>query len=219
MATLRIPLAISGLVVLLSVSACGQGAKPPGDQEPPLVLYFESHGRRIPIELDKPFGVEALSGMKTATLRTEPYRVFPYAGLSFRYPRTYTFAASFETQGASIWTLKGGKFLIMVQHYPGVRDHAAIRERVKNAMLKRYANAKTRELDAKLKLNGATVNGRRIEVTLAVTPLHQDLFSFSVGEGSVVLMLQDTPDRDGRPSADRIVAETMLQESLRLPSQ
>jgi len=219
MATLRTVLALAGLVGLLTVSAFALGAEPPGDQEPPLLLYLESDGKRIPIELDKPFGLEALSGKKTAILRAEPYRVFPYAGFSFRYPRNYSFQADLENRGVSLWTLTGNSFVIMVQQFPGMRDHAALRQSVMNKMTEQYAGSKTRELDTKLELKGATLNGRRVEITLANTLLHQDLFSFSAGEASVVLMLQDTPHENGKSSADRIIAEKMLRESLRLPAK
>lgn len=94
MATSRTVLALAGLVVLLTVSVFALRAEPPEDQEPPLLLYLESDGKRIPIELDKPFGLEALSGKKTAILRADPYRVSPYAGLSFRYPRGDSFEAT-----------------------------------------------------------------------------------------------------------------------------
>jgi hypothetical protein len=219
MATLRMVSALWGLVVLLTVPACALGAEPPGDQEPPLLLYLDSDGKRTPIELDKPFELEAHSGKKTAILRAEPYRVFQYAGLSFRYPRGYAFAPNLGNPAMSLWSLNGSDFMIMVQQFPGMRDHAALRQTVMNEMNKGYAGDKIRELDTKLEFNGAILKGRRIEVTLANTLIHQDLFSFSAGEASVVFILQDTPHENGEPSADRIIAEKMLRESLRLPEK
>jgi hypothetical protein len=220
MATWRVVVAISGIVVVLGVSACRRGEAPAGDQEPPLILYFEAGGKRIPIEIDKPFSPEALSGMKTATLRVEPYRVFPYAGISFRYPRSYSFAANSKNQGTMTWTLSGDKFLIIVEQFPGRLDHETIRKSVATEMKKRYASAKSlREVDAKLELDGATLKGRRIEVMLASIQLYQDLFSFAAGDSSIVLILQDRPQADGKPSADRIAGEVMFRESLRLPAQ
>jgi len=216
-ATKRRILALVGAAVLLTTSASALGTEPPGDQEPPLLLYLESNGKRIPIELDKPFGIEALSGGKTATLRAEPFRVFPFAGLSFRYPRGYSFEAKLENAGVSLWTLTGNDFVIMVQQYPATRNHAAIRQTVTNGMIKAYGGAKTREVDTKLELDGAVLHGRRLEFNLAETLLHQELFSFAAGDSSVVLLLQDTPDQNGKPSPDRISTEKMLRESLRIP--
>jgi hypothetical protein len=86
-------------------------------------------------------------------------------------------------------------------------------------MLKSYAGSKTRELDTQLDVKGATLTGRRIEVTLAATLLHQDLLSLVAGNDTVVLMLQDTPQEDGKPSPDRVVVDNMLRETLRLPAK
>jgi hypothetical protein len=218
MASLRAVVAIAGLAVVLGVSACGRDHEPSGEEEPPLLLYFDAGEKRVPVEIDKPFSPEALSGIKTATLRAEPYRVFPYAGISFRYPRSYSFGANFKNEGTKIWTLKGNRFLIMVERFPGMPNHESICRTVTSEMKKSYAGAKSlREVDAKLELDGATLKGRRIEVVLATTLLHQELFSFASGSSSIVLILQDRPETDGKPSADRIAGEVMLRESLRLP--
>jgi hypothetical protein len=206
------------VAVLLNVSAPGRADEPRGDQEPPMIFYLEAGGKKTPIELDKPFKLEVLTSAPTATLRVEPYRVFPYAGISFRYPRSFTFEANFENRGVRIWSLEGPSHLIMVQEYPGALNHAAIRGTVLGGLTKTYADAKKlRESDMTLKYNGGTLNGRRLEMEMAGTLLHQDLFSFANGKASVVLMLQDTPNSDGTPSAGRIIAEKMLRESLKIP--
>jgi hypothetical protein len=219
MSTSRRFLRLAGPIVLLTASAFALGAEPPRDQEPPLLLYLESNGKRIPIELDKPFATETLAGTKTATLRAEPYRVFPYAGLSFRYPRGYSYEANLDDSGVSFWTMTGSNFVIMLQQFPGTRDHAAIRQTVTDGMIKSYGDAKARQLDTKLEVDGVILQGRRLEFTLAETLLHQELFSFNAGETSVVLILQDTPHETGKPSVDRINGEKLLRESLRLPAK
>ncbi len=110
MAVFRAVVALEALFIFLAISASAVKAEDPADQEPPLLLYLESDGKRIPIELDKPFGLEALAGKKTAVLRAEPYRVFQHAGLSFRYPRSYIFEADQETPGVTQWSLDGPSF-------------------------------------------------------------------------------------------------------------
>jgi hypothetical protein len=221
MADARRILALAGLVVLLAFTVSAFGDEPTTDREPPLLLYFETDGKRIPVELEKPFNPAALAGTRTATLRAEPYRVFPYAGLSFRYPRGYAY--SFETAlgnpAVSIWEVEGTDFKILVQLFRGVDDHEGIRQAVMDGLLERYAGARVRQLDTKFECEGTTLKGRKLEVTLAQTVMHQDLFSFPSGGDSVVLILQDTPQANGRPSADRNNAEMMLRQSLRLPAK
>src|SRR5687767_14977488 len=92
-------------------------AEPAEDREPPLVFYFEAEGgKRVPVELDKPFPPGELG--KSATLRVEPARRFAYAGVEFLYPREYGFEASVEPAFA-VWTLSGNDAKVMVQRHKG----------------------------------------------------------------------------------------------------
>ena len=85
--------------------------------------------------------------------------------------------------------------------------------------MKSYAGPRTRQLDTRLDLKSTPLKGRRIEFELAKTLLHQDIFSFPAGADSVVLIFQDTPREDGKPSPARVVSERMLRESLLLPAK
>ena len=106
------------VALLLNMPVCGRADEPRGVQEPPMIFYLEAGGKKTPIELGKPFKLDALPSASTAILRAEPYRVFPYAGISFRYPRSFTFETDFKTKGVRIWSLEGPSYLIMVQEYP-----------------------------------------------------------------------------------------------------
>ena len=189
------------------------------DQEPPQIFYLESDGNKIPIELNKPFGTQILQGKKTATLRVEPFRVFRYAGLSFRYPREYTFEADHTHPGLSLWTLQGNDCLIMVQRYEHQGDPETVRRSVTNGLAASYKDAKKKEVAITWKLEDTTLKGVRLEVELAGTLLHQDLFSFRAGNRPVVLMIQDSEPKNGKASAARVRAEKLLSETLRLPAE
>ena len=149
---------IAGFAVLLVFSSFAFSADPPQDQEPPLLLYLEAEGQRITIELDKPFDLAAIAGKKTATLRAEPYRVFPYAGLSFRYPSDYSFEAEQENDRSS-WTLDGNSCVIMVHHLRGKRDHEELGRSTMTKIIEEFAGAKTRELATELAVKGRTLKG------------------------------------------------------------
>ena len=192
---------------------------PKPDQEPPQIFFLECAGRRVPVDLDKPFRTDALAGAKSATLRVEPHRVFRYAGLVFHYPREYTFVVSLENPAVAVWTLAGSDCTIMVQRYPGRQDADAVRREFVGDLTALYQGAKTKQTDATCKLKHTTLKGLRLEVELAGRLLYQDLFCFPAGKDLVVLILQDSPQRDGQPSPDRTRAEKMLHDSLRLPGQ
>jgi hypothetical protein len=204
--------------MLFSVSSRALCAAPLEDREPPLLMYLEADGTRVSVELGKPFELGALSGKKTATLRAEPYRVFPYGGISFRYPAGCSFEAK-QQPGVTVWTLDGADVVIIVQRYSRNADHLAIRTAVVDNLVESYAGPKTRQLDTTLKVKGTVLKGRRIEFVLANTLLHQDIFSFPAGADSVVFIIQDTPRPGGTPSAGRVDCDKMLGESLQLPAK
>ncbi|HVK07298.1 MAG TPA: hypothetical protein VM597_00840 [Gemmataceae bacterium] len=197
----------------------GPAARSAEDREPPQIFYLEFDGGRVPIELDKPLGTDALGGVKAITLRAEAYRVFPYGGVRFNYPREYTFEADLETKDVSMWTLSGNDCKILVQRYRGQADHRAILESVKKSMLARYKDPGARESAAALSVRGADLEGRRIEARVATTLIRQDLYSAPAGPDTVLLILQDSPREDGEPSADWARAERMFRETMKLPGK
>ncbi|HEX4150333.1 MAG TPA: hypothetical protein VHY20_15155 [Pirellulales bacterium] len=194
-------------------------AEPANDSEPPQLFYLESGDKKTAIELDKPFASEVFSGKQPTTLRVETYRVFPYAGLKFRYPREYTFDADMTEPGVSIWTLSGNSCVIMVQLFKGQKDHTRLRGQVADAMLAALSGMKRADEEPSLKLKDQTISGERLLTTFGPVSLVQDLYSFPSGEDAVTLILQDTPQDNGQPSADRVRAGKLFCETLELPAE
>lgn len=192
-------------------------AAEPERREPPLVLYFEADGRRIPVELDQPFAAQALGGAKSATLRLEPHREFAYAGLRFRFPRQFTFAADLESPLVTLWTLSGNDCSIMVHRYRGEPDPKAVQQRVLEQMSETYQQEKKKTRPVSLALEGATLQGTRLEVDLATVRILQDFYAVRSGKDVLVLILQDAPRENGQPSVERLGIEKLLKESLKLP--
>ena len=153
------------------------------------------------------------------TLRVEPFRVFRYAGLSFQYPREYTFQADHTNPGVALWTLSGSDCMIMVQRFEDQGDPEAVRQLLVDELAARYKDARKKQGAITWKLEGTTLKGIRLEVEFAGTTLYQDLYSFRAGNGSVVLLVQDSLQDDGKPSVHRVRAETMLTKTLRLPAK
>jgi hypothetical protein len=198
--------------------AAGAGDGPNPDQEPPQIFYLEVDGKKVPIELDKPFPTESLKGSKSVILRVEPFRVFRYGGLTFQYPREYNFEADHSTPGLGLWTLSGNDCVIMVQRFEGNADPEEMRRLVVDQLAAKYEGAKKKQGETTLKLKDTILKGIRLEVEFAESTFHQDSYALPAGKNdSVVLMIQDSVQDDGKPSADRVRAEKLLSETLRLP--
>lgn len=205
-------------LLLVAATAPGAAAEPKGAREPPQLFFLESGGQKAAIELDTPFETRLLAANPSATLRVEPYRVFPYAGLEFHYPREYTFEADFTKPGVVIWTLSGNSCLIMIQRFENNKEHLTIRGQVSTGIANIFAGSKV-DRQCSLKLKDEALHGVGLEARIGPAQLRQDFYSCASGEDSIVLVLQDTPSDNGQPSADRVRAEKMLCETLRLPAK
>lgn len=203
------------LLILLWLSAAPPAAPPePEDREPPLVFYFEADGgKRVPVELDKPFAPAELG--KSATLRIEPQRRFSYAGVEFRYPRELGFEAQLDPQFAS-WTLSGNDCKVLVQRYKGHKKPEVLHKGVIAEIHKAYGG-KAKESAVKLEAGGRTLEGTRLEVELASALIVQELYPLKSGGDVIELIIQDAPKKSGEVSPERVRIEALLKETLKLP--
>lgn len=201
---------MSSLILILALAAAPELE----EREPPLVLYFEADGgKRVPVELDKPFNPAELG--KSATLKVEPHRKFSYAGLEFMYPREYGFEASLEPQFAS-WTLSGNDTKVMVQRFKGQKKADVLHRTVVAEVQKAYGG-KAKESPVTFMAGGRTLEGTRIEVDLMGTFIVQELFPVKSGADIVELIIQDSPKKLSEPSAERVRTGTLLKDTLKLP--
>lgn len=185
-------------------------------RDPPLSLFFEAEGKRVPIELDKAFTLSALGPAKAATLRLEPNREFPYGGIRFKFPREYSFEADLADPNVKIWTLSGNDCVLMVHRYANQPDTEALQTSVVDEMLKAYKGAKKKTSPVQIELGGTTYKGTRIEVELASTRILQDLYGIRAGKDVVMLIVQDTPKEAGNASRERLATEKLLRESFKI---
>ena len=77
------------------------------------------------------------------TVRPEPHRLFPYGGVSFHYPRGFTFEADLDDPAARSWTLSGNDFKVLYFVFPVVITPQAHVEQ----LLETHGRANCRVLD------------------------------------------------------------------------
>ena len=167
------------------------------------------------MELDKPFDVETTGGKTTFTLRMEPYRVFQNGAVSFQYPR----GATFKTQGeglVKLCTISDSPAVVMVQHFRNQPNAALILKQMVEQILAQYGEAaEVKQVETTIEYQKRTLKGVRLEVRIARQLLHQSLFSFASGKDVEVLILQDTPDDEGKPSRAYAQFQKLMQDSFR----
>jgi hypothetical protein len=188
--------------------------KAPDDKEPPLVLALEADGKKIPIEVDRPFELEVGGGRTTCVLRMEPFREFRHAGLFFRYPRGFAFQVQSQPM-FTCWTLSGGSTVLLVQRFKNNDAHEELLEAVATQMVKVYKPENVHQSPATVVLAKSPVKGTRLEVTLAQQRIEQTLVSIKNGRDSIILIFQETLGDAQKPAGQASEGARMVQESFR----
>ena len=186
-------------------------------REPPMIFSLEIDGKKIPIELDKPIDLETKGPGAKVTLRAEPHRVFSFGGLRFHYPRDMGFEADLGTEGLKLWTLDGNAVVIMVQYYKERQDYEDLRKEYTDNMVKSVGRRNVKVESSTLTLQKKTLTGSTLRLNMAGTKLAQSVYSFQVGDDSVVLVLQDSLTDDGAITEEFARSLKLMQETFQFP--
>lgn len=190
-------------------SVCGQTEEPPP-------RYFIEHGaEKIPVELDRPFKVEA-SGPTELTLTLQPTRLFPHAGLEFEYPTGFSFEAIVDEESGN-WTLEGELCMVIVVEMPDEElEHHEMAESIAAGFDE--AGQEADYADVRVKLADMTLGATELRVKLDDFVFAYDVWSIPTEGGSRFLILQDGLDEAGQHSHEFQQLRELVQRSLRIKS-
>jgi hypothetical protein len=90
----------------------GAVAAPAGDEsrEPPLLFSVSVGAVTVPATEGEAVSVAGTFQDPRVTVRPEPHRLFPYGGVSFHYPRGFTFEADLDDPAAIVHSIHGFGF-------------------------------------------------------------------------------------------------------------
>lgn len=206
----RLALAASVLTGTLAASARA------GDEsrEPPLLFSVSVGGVTVAATEGEAVPVVGTFQDPRVTVRPEPHRVFPYGGVSFRYPRGFTFEADLDDPTARSWTLSGNDFKVIYFAFPVVITPQTHLEQ----LLESHGRANCHVLDeqADLRLGESTLGGIRVEVTVQGSRMVQEAYQVPLkGKGSRLLVFQDWPVGRADRSPEGALALRLIAASFR----
>jgi hypothetical protein len=131
-------------------------------------------------------------------LVAEPYREFGYGGVSFQYPRAFSFEADVKDRENKSWILSGNDFKIMyfLQGEKLTSDNYA------DEMIKQFGAKNAKKSAMTSDVLGGNRAGTRIDVTLAGHRMTLDILCGPFAEGTRVVVLQDSPKEAGQSSQE-----------------
>jgi hypothetical protein len=191
------------LTILLSFLCLGSGsstaAGPDESKEPPLEFVVNVGDKSIAVTEGETAQLDGGFTNPKISVTPQPYRVFPYQGISFKYPRSFTFEADLADPDEKSWTLSGNDLVIMY-HVLNARlttgDFA-------NLMIDQFGreNCKVTEANAKITLGKQTLSGTTIQITVVTHKMVMDIYRIpSLGAVTKLLVFQDSLDDTGNRS-------------------
>jgi len=190
---------ISRILIIASLVFCSlpstSSAQEDESKEPPIKYILKVGDKSVPITEGESAKIEGKFTNPVVSLTAEPHRVFKFQGVTFKYPRSFTFEADLEDENVKNWTLSGNDFEIM---YFVATAPLAVDEFVTN-MTNQFGeeNCKVTDPDAKITLGETELTGKTLEITIATHKIVMDTYHLpSAGERHRLLVFQDSMDEE-----------------------
>ena len=184
------------------------------DEEPPLRFTLRLDGKDVPVHLDQPFHLDVNGRAIEGRLMVAPTRRLSAAGVAFEYPRHMSFEVDREEPGVTIWTLDGNNSVVMLMELAAQVELDDLIE----MFAAPHGGRDVRREPAQITLDGRALAGARLVLSMAGSQLRQDVFVLPSNQGTLALIVQDTPAGDGRTSPETADVVALLERTLRLPA-
>ena len=189
------------VILLLGVYAQAQ-AKPPANGEPPLEYVLNIDGTELPIAVDRPVTVKIGEREFQIKLTPKPERVLRLPGLAISYPSYFTYQTLPDDPNTPQRMLQGHNTVLIVTpvNAPNAA-HEMVRSTVAR-LTKRFGEKNVVPSTVDLTFAGKKIQATRLGVTMDESKFNYDIFAFSTSGMTYLIMLQDSPGKDGGSSEE-----------------
>jgi hypothetical protein len=183
-------------------------------KEPPLKYTLRIGDKSIAITEGETARVDGTFSNPEVTLTAQPHRVFPYQGISFKYPRAFTFEADLEDADYKNWTLSGNDFKIT---YLVLNDRLTTGDFADNMMDQIGRENCTVVKASPMKFGDKELSGTTLNATVVGNKMLVDIYRIpSTGTQTKLLVLQDNLDDTGNRSIEGNTTLQLLEQSSKL---
>jgi hypothetical protein len=111
-----------------------------------------------------------------------------------------------------MWNLSGTNGVLMIQRYSLEMDH----EMMAQMLVPRYGPENARLTECSMEFMGKNVAGTRVIATFGGTAISQEVYSFKLASGSVLLIIQDGIDEKAQHTKEGLELKKIVSESFKL---
>ncbi len=183
--------------------------------EPPLKYVVKVGGKTVTMSEGQPVRFEGSFTNPEVSFEPQSYRVFPYAGVSFNYPKAFVFEADVSDSDAKNWTMSGNDLTIMYFEIEGQLTSADFA----NNMISEFGqeNAQVSNPNAAIELGSQKLTGTTLRVKIASHRMEMDVYKVpSSGSKTRLFVVQDNLDDAGKRSKEWKRTLAMIKPSFKL---
>lgn len=187
-------------------------------QEPPLGFVVKVDDKSITVGEGETAEVEGAFTNPKVTVTPQPYRVFPYQGVSFKYPRSFAFGADLVDPNEKIWTLSGNDLTIMYFVMNSEFTPADYAETMMDEV--GAENCEVLDEEAKITLGEEKLSGIKIQISAAGIEVVMEIYQVPSRDSvTKFLIFQDTPDESGNRSKEYVQAIKEIESSFKVEKE
>ena len=187
-------------------------ANPEESKEPPLEFVVNIGDKSITITEGNTAQLDGTFANPTISVNPQPHRIFPYGGITFKYPRSFAFEANLADPEGKNWTLSGNDLKLMYFVYSARITTGEFA----NNMIGQFGREKCKVTDANAKiiLGNQTLSGTTIQINIATHKMVMDIYRIpSHGAGTKLVVFQDSLDDAGNRSKEGLQALKEIESS------
>jgi hypothetical protein len=187
-------------------------------QEPPLSFVVKVDDQSLTLGEGETVQIDGAFTNPKVTVTPQPYRVFPYQGVNFRYPRSFAFGADLVDPNEKIWTLSGNDLTVM---YFVINDELTTDDYAESMMDEVGAeNCEVLDEEAQITLGQEKLTGKKIRISVAEQEVVMEIYQVPARDSvTKFLIFQDTPDESGNRSKEYVQAMKEMESSFKVEKE
>jgi hypothetical protein len=185
-----------------AVAEAPAATKKPATGEPPLEYVLKIDGTELPISMNRPITVKIGEREFQIQVSPKPERVLRLPGLSIPYPSYFSYQTSPGNPKTPQWTLQGHDALLIVTRANAPNAaHEMVRSTVARLTAK-FGDKNVVPSTVDLTFAGKKIQATRLGVAVGELKYNYDVFALPASGVTYLIMLQDSPAKDGASSEE-----------------
>lgn len=179
--------------------------------EPPIKYRLIVEGKPYTMIENEPLKIPGTLKDPTIKLEAEPNREFTYGGISFLYPKNFSFKADLSDTSNKDWTMVGNNLYVI---YTNMVEELTLEEYVE-ALFNEFGKSNCKGLtNYKIELQGKQINVAKFNVAYKDIKIDIETFRLPSTEGTKLMYFQYSLNDTGKREKESIDAFNIIKKSI-----